>query len=103
MVFSKWAITVRWSLRASGIGQHAGVVGDGAADLLPVELDVGVLVGPERAEAVVAVGGAAADRECLGLRVDREQDLLLHLAGAGFANPVHDRELVASDPDVRHG
>jgi hypothetical protein len=33
------------------VRQHAGMVGDGAADLLPVELDVGILVSPERARA----------------------------------------------------
>lgn len=68
-----------------------------------VELDVGILLRPERAEAAIdALLPASAERERLWFRVDREQNLLLHLAGARLAGTVDDRNLVSPHSDVRH-
>ena len=76
---------------------------DGAPDLLPVEAEIRVLPLEQIAECFRGAFRAAAEHfERFRPRVECEQHALLNGSAARLPLAMHDGQLVASPPDVRH-
>lgn len=85
------------------IWQHAEVLLDRPANLLPVELEIRVLLFEQLSKSVPAALGATPERlQRFRLRVKREEDPLLNCPGVGLPFAVNDGQLIPSLTDVCH-